>query len=123
MRMIAAIAPLCATIPIFGFTSCGGRSTLNSKVSAAPSAKLHMPMQLGPSIATPAARAATASFSWSARPASPTSAKPEANTIAPPTPRRPHAVMASAAAVCGTTSTATSTPCGSASMPGMHAAR
>ena len=36
MRMIAAIAPLCATMPIFGARCRGGRSTLNSKVSAAP---------------------------------------------------------------------------------------
>ena len=74
MRMIAAIAPLCATMPIFGRALAGGRSTLNSKVSAAPTAKLHMPMQFGPSSATFAARAAAASFSCSARPASPTSA-------------------------------------------------
>ena len=39
MRMIAAIAPLCATMPIFGRALCGGRSTLNSKVSAAPTSE------------------------------------------------------------------------------------
>ena len=74
MRMIAAIAPLCAAMPIFGRALVAGRSTLNSKVSAAPTSKLHMPMQFGPSTATFAACAAAVSFSCSMRPASPTSA-------------------------------------------------
>ena len=55
MRMIAAIAPLCAAMPIFGRALGAGRSTLNSKVSAAPTSKLHIPMQFGPSTATFAA--------------------------------------------------------------------
>ena len=118
--MIAAIAPLCAAMPIFGVALAGGRSTLNSNVSAAPMPKLHSPMQFGPSIAdVRGARRCGKLFLFGA-PASPISAKPDANTIAPPTPRRPHAAIASITTVCGTTSTAASTPCGKSSMLGTH---
>ncbi len=117
MRKAPASAPLCVTTPTAARPAIASGAMV-SKVSDTPSAKLQKPMQFGPSMRTPAARAVLTRSSCSARPLSPTSANPDANTTAPPICLRPQAATASTTAGCGTTRTAASMPSGRSSMVG-----
>src|SRR5215471_15827324 len=86
--------------------------------SATPSTWLRNPRQFGPSNAIPEWRAVSLIACCSLNPAAPVSAKPDANTIAPPMRRRPQAATASRMAAPGRHSTARSMSIGRSSIEG-----
>ena len=77
-----------------------------------------MPMQLGPIIRMPLARAAATIRCWRATPSGPASAKPALKTTADFTPRRAQASIAGVASSAPTAMMAQSTSPGTSSMVG-----
>ncbi len=100
--------------PIGGSPPCAAPP----KVHTAPEPTFIAPRQFGPRMRIPVRVASAPSSACAASPSAPTSPKPDANTMAAPTPALAHASSASSVPAAGMASTARSTGPGTLAMSG-----